>query len=109
MSYVINTTGTSPVNFLESEVGLVLKTAEIPQTMGKADGTKVIVPAGTVFPADDATAKGIIFHDVDVTSGNVAGSIMVAGRVLTERLSITATAQKALTDIRFVAANEVTR
>lgn len=109
MSYVINTTGTSRVNFLDSEVGLVLKTAQIPASMGVADGTKKIVPAGTVFPATGA-ATGIVFHDVDVTSGDVAGSIMVAGRVLAERLSgIDESAKAALKDIKFVAANEVER
>lgn len=109
MSYITQTSGTNKVNFLDSEVGLVLKTAQIPASLGKADGTKKIVAAGTIFPKNDATAKGIVFHDVDVTSGDVAGSIMVAGRVLEDRITIADTAKTALADIKFVAAREVER
>ena len=38
MSFVTNTTCTKRPNFLESEVGLVLKTREIPASMGVQDG-----------------------------------------------------------------------
>ena len=51
MSHFYRVNGTFRPNFLESEVGLVLKTYQIPNTMGVADeyGNK-IVAAGTVYP-----------------------------------------------------------
>ncbi len=38
-----------------------------------------IVKAGTVIPANDATAEGICHYDVDVTKGDVSGSIVIHG------------------------------
>ncbi len=109
MSYVTNYKGTNRPNFLESEVGLVTKTYEIPENMGVADGTRKIVAAGTPFPSNDASAVGILFTDADVTDGPVAGSVMVAGRVLKERLTVADAAVNALADIKFVAGPDVTR
>lgn len=75
-------------NFLESEVGLVLKTWKFDTTTAvttEADGTKYI-KAGTVYPSNDGSAKGIVFEDVDVTHGEAIGSLIVAGRVYENRL-----------------------
>lgn len=74
MSHFYRVNGTFRPNFLESEVGLVLKTYQIPNTMGVADeyGNK-IVAAGTVYPSNDASAVGIVFTDVDVTHGDHGG------------------------------------
>lgn len=96
MAYVTNISGTSRPNFLESEIGLITKTYEIPQSMGVADGAYKTVAAGTPFPANDATAVGIVFTDADVTDGDAAGSVMVAGRVLKERVNIAEAAVTAL-------------
>ena len=96
MSYVSVEKGTFRPNFLESEVGLVLKTRQIPQSMGKADGNKKIVAAGPVFPSNDDSAQGIVFETVDVTDGDHAGSVMVAGRVLKARLDIQSSAETPL-------------
>ena len=101
--------GTATPNFLDSAVGLVTKTAQIPQSMGKVDGDRKTVLAGTVFPADDATATGIVFQDVDVTDGDAIGSVMVAGRVVEERVTATTEAKTALKNIVFVAAADTTR
>ncbi len=109
MSYVTNYKGTNRPNFLESEVGLVTKTYEIPENMGVADGTRKIVAAGTPFPSNDASTVGILFTDADVTDGPAAGSVMVAGRVLKERLTVADAAVNALADIKFVAGPDVTR
>lgn len=83
----IETFGTAP-NFLESEVGLVLKTHQIPDDLGVAEGSRLVVKAGTPYPADDITAIGLVFTDVDVTNGDAIGSVLVAGRVLIDRLDI---------------------
>lgn len=63
------------------------KTREIPQAGATtaADGTKY-VKMGTVYPANDATAEGIVYEDVDVTNGNMPGSVVLKGTVYEDRL-----------------------
>lgn len=51
-----------------------------------ADGTKY-VPMGTIYPANDATAEGIVYEDIDVTNGNKAGSVVLSGVVYEDRLA----------------------
>lgn len=67
-----------------------------------AEGRK-IVPAGTIYPANDATAVGILFNDVDVTEGPQPGAVMVEGYVLSARLPVAPTdeAKTALKEIKF--------
>lgn len=96
MAHIYTTTGTTTINFLESEIGLITKTRQIPQSMGEVDGSYLIVKAGTVFPADDGTAEGIVFTDTDVTHGDCEGSVMVAGRVLAARVTASEEAKTAL-------------
>ena len=61
-------------------------------------GTKCI-PMGTVYPANDNTAEGIVYEDVDVTTGDMPGSLVVSGTVYESRLPVTiaTTAKTALT------------
>lgn len=101
MAYMNVIEGRSAINILESEIGLVTKTRQIPATLGVMDGAHKTVKAGTVFPADDGTAEGIVFTDTDVTHGDAEGSVIVAGRVLAARVNaseaaITALAAKGL-------------
>lgn len=42
------------------------------------DGRKII-PAGTIYPANDATAIGVVFYDIDLTNGARTGAIMIHG------------------------------
>jgi hypothetical protein len=51
----------------------------------KADGSKY-VPAGTVVPANNATAIGILYEDVDVSTGNMPGSVVIFAAVYADRL-----------------------
>ena len=44
------------------------------------------VKMGTVYPANDATAVGIVYEDVDVTDGNMPGSVVTKGVVYEDRL-----------------------
>ena len=45
------------------------------------------VPMGAFWPANDsATVKGIVYEDVDVTAGNMPGSVVMAGTVYLDRL-----------------------
>ena len=95
MSILKTEIGTAIPNFLDSEVGLVTKTAQIPQSMGQTDGDRKTVFAGTVFPANTSAATGIVFQDVDVTDGDAIGSVMVAGRVISDRVNAASAAQTA--------------
>ena len=121
MSILKTEIGTAIPNFLDSEVGLVTKTAQIPQSMGQTDGDRktvfagTVFPAntsaatGTVFPANTSAATGIVFQDVDVTDGDAIGSVMVAGRVISDRVNAASAAQTALKNIVFVGANATVR
>ena len=90
MAYVVAKAQGAKINILGSEIGLITKTVQVASegVQANADGEK-IVPMGTVYPANDATAKGIIFEDVNVTEGDRVASLIVAGRVLQNRLPAT--------------------
>ena len=78
--------------------------ATIPQTLGVTEGTRKIVKAGTIFPANDGTAKGIVFNDYDVTNGDVPGAILIHGFVRTDKLPVAAdeAAKTALKQVTFL-------
>ena len=61
-------------------------TYQIPESMGEVVGSRKVVKAGTVYPANDATAIGLLLKDVDVTDGDREGSVVVEGIFLAERL-----------------------
>lgn len=102
MPYV-SETSRSEVNFLASEK-YVAFTYQISDSgvSANADGRK-IVPAGTVWPANDATAVGLLHDDVDVTTGPQPGSVIVDAWVLESRLPVApaAAAKTAMKAINF--------
>lgn len=104
MSFIREVTkGTGQGYFLESEVGVVRKTRQISaENAVERNGEKYVV-AGTVWPANDSTAAGIVYEDVNVTSGDMPGSVVLAGRVYEDRLpaAIAADAKTALTATGF--------
>lgn len=61
------------------------KTISATGVVADADGAKHVA-MGTVYPANDATAIGIVYEDVDVTTGNMPGSVVTAGTVYLDRL-----------------------
>jgi hypothetical protein len=63
------------------------RTTEIPQSMATtaSDGSKY-VPMGTIFPSLNGNAKGIVYEDVDVSTGNMPGSVVYKGEVYETRL-----------------------
>ena len=67
---------------------------------------RLIIPAGTIYPANNATAIGIVMHNYDVTSGDVNGAIILHGFIKTSALPAvpSATALAALTGIHFIPA-----
>ncbi len=60
----------------------------VPQSMATADTNgKKIVKAGTPYPANDATCKGYLLHDVDVTHGDDAGTYIFEGSIDNAKLA----------------------
>lgn len=55
------------------------------------------VPMGTAYPTNDGNAIGITYEDVDVTSGNMPGSVVTKGIVIEDRLAITGESYDAVT------------
>lgn len=86
---VENGAGYAPGFFLAHEE-CVRKTQQINQALATTTSTGAkYVPMGTVWPANDGTAKGIVFEDVDVSTGDMPGSVVMSGVVYEDRLPIT--------------------
>ena len=51
-----------------------------------ADGNK-IVKAGTPYPANDATCKGYVLEDIDVTQGDNYGAVVFEGTLDVAKLT----------------------
>lgn len=47
------------------------------------------IPMGTAYPSNDASAIGIVYEDVDVSSGDMPGSVVTRGTVYQDRLPST--------------------
>ena len=47
------------------------------------------VPMGTAYPTNDGNAIGIVYEDVDVTTGDMPGSVVTEGVIIEGRLAIT--------------------
>lgn len=81
--------------------GVTRETREIAQNSAlvvtSEDGTKH-VPMGTAYPTNDANAVGILYEDVDVTVGNMPGSVVTGNAVVYEdRLAATGVSYDAVT------------
>lgn len=79
----------SPGYFLiNGDEECVRETRELPQSLATtlSDGRK-IVKMGTFFPANaSGTVEGIVYEDIDVTSGAMPGSVVTKGNVYLDRL-----------------------
>lgn len=62
------------------------------------DGTKY-VPMGTAYPSNDGNAIGIVYEDVDVTVGNMPGSVVTKGEVYEDRLAATGVSYDAVSPV----------
>lgn len=104
----------APGWFLADNEDCERKTRQIAQTGAAtaANGGKY-VPMGTVYPTNDANAEGIVYEDVDVTTGNMPGSVVLSGTVYTNRLPVALSdaAKTALTGkgFKFITEPTVTR
>lgn len=97
-------------HFLVDDETCIRKTMTIAanhaQVVTRDNGRKV-VPAGAVIPANGATAKGILFEDIDVTEGAMPGSVVIEGTVYGDRLpaALASAAATALTKITVINAS----
>lgn len=104
----------APGWFLANNEDCTRETRQISQTGATTgeNGAKY-VKMGTVYPANDNTAIGIVYEDVDVSTGDMPGSVVTKGEVYEDRLPVAlATAAKtALTSkgFTFKTAPDVTR
>ena len=77
----------APGWFLEDSEHCTRITKEIPATgdfvVTNADGTKY-VPMGTFI---GSPINGLVYEDVDVTTGAMPGSVVVAGRYYADRIN----------------------
>ena len=106
MSFYTSDTGAkvyAPGFFLAS-ADCKRETKEIPQSGATTapNGGKY-VKAGTPFPSNDGNAIGLLYEDVDVTSGDMPGSVVTSGEVYLDRLPVTlgTDAQTALEGLGF--------
>lgn len=90
MSFIKDDTSSkvyAPGYFLAHEE-CVRETRQIAQAgaTSTAEGGKY-VKAGTIYPSNDEKAIGIVYEDVDVTTGNMPGSVVTKGVVYGDRLA----------------------
>lgn len=63
------------------------KTRQIAQTNATTVNGRKYVKAGTFYPANNSsTVEGIVYEDVDVTTGDMPGSVVLKGVVYLDRL-----------------------
>lgn len=109
MSFNQNTNGRAyaPGWFLAEEE-CARETVEVSASHAQAVtiGAAKIVPAGAVIPSNDGNAKGILYEDVEVTTGDMPGSIVTRGSVYEDRLpaAIESTAEAVLPGIKVITA-----
>lgn len=99
MSFINGSTGQTyaPGYFLAHE-DCTRETREIAQSGATtAENGGKYVKMGTAYPSNDANAIGIVYEDVDVTSGNMPGSVVTQGTVIEDRLAITGVDYTAVT------------
>lgn len=94
----------APGYFLaHNDEGVTRETREVAQdsalVVTSFDGAKH-VPMGTAYPTNDGNAIGILYEDVDVTCGNMPGSVVTGNaEVYEDRLAITNVAYDAVSPV----------
>ena len=101
-------------HFLVNDETCIRQTMTIAANHAQAvtrDNGRKVVPAGAVIPANGASAKGILFEDIDVTEGAKPGSVVIEGTIYGSRLpaALAEAAASALTGIRVLTEPTITR
>lgn len=82
----------APGWFLKNNEDCTRETREFAQNstlVQTAENGGKYVPMGTAYPSNDGNAIGITYEDVDVSSGNMPGSVVTKGEVYEDRLAVT--------------------
>ncbi|GAA3264369.1 hypothetical protein LMG8520_2325 [Lactococcus lactis subsp. lactis] len=100
MVYVQKAQTYKEINFLKSQKFLSFTKQVDYKTTGVKDG---VLPAGSIYPANDATAEGVTINDVDVSKGAQPVGVIVDGHILIERLPVKPSdaAQTAMREVKF--------
>lgn len=104
MVYVNKKESVEDINFLKSE-RFESFTQQVDDSHAQvANG---VVPAGAIYPANDATAQGVTINDADVSTGAQPVGVIASGHILAERLpeAPTAEAIDAMNQINFYDGN----
>lgn len=103
MSFIGNTNGRGFEAgwFLANNEDCTRETRELTQAMATTVDDQKVVTAGTIYPADNSSAVGIVYEDINVTDGNLPGSVVTKGEIYSDRISITNAAKTALTAAGF--------
>lgn len=83
--YVKKPVKVEDINFLKSAKFTSFTCQVDIGTAGVVDG---ILPAGSVYPANDASAVGITMYDTDVSNGPQPTAVIVEGYILKDRLPV---------------------
>lgn len=80
----------APGWFLANNEDCTRETRQIAQSGAETgeNGSKY-VRMGTVYPSNDGSAEGIVYEDVDVSTGDMPGSVVTKGEVYEDRLPVT--------------------
>lgn len=76
-----------PDHYIAVGVKHAKATAGVPGIATLVDG-KYIVKAGTIYPANDATAQGVVLNDVDVTNGDGNMAVVLHGFIALAKLPV---------------------
>ena len=80
----------------------IAKKLEKDSALAVTEEGRKIVKAGTIYPANDATAVGVILNDYDVTDGDQMASVVIHGFVLKAKLPAQPNAAVDLPLIKFI-------
>lgn len=90
----------APGYFLAENENCERKTRQIDSTDARVitvTGGGKYMPMGSIYPTNDGNAVGIVYEDVDVTTGDMPGSVVLRGTIYEDRLAITDVSYSAAT------------
>jgi hypothetical protein len=56
-------------------------------------GGRKVIRAGTIWPANNATAKGVVYQDVDVTGGAATAALLTTADINLSKIPVAPTAE----------------